>query len=796
MAINSIPLSDFFKLVKKPRFVLGTTYTLSLAFFESVIFQKPLIDRSHLRSCLIICDPLGYRRALDEAKALQHAGQNYMAVPAPVADCFHSKVWLLIGEDEFALLVGSGNLTQSGFMLNAELFDSLHFTLEDPPDETLLQDVLSFLSGLAGMWRDKAGKPRLCIHTLEQMKDAIRTFQTIPPTLDSPRLLHSFRGRLIDQLPQVSSCMDLYIAAPFFGDSLEGLKMLTKKFRSQRLHVFPAIHEEATDLPIATVRSDIRPTTLKRLELPPSATGFAHLKLYGIAEDEQDAWLYCTSANCTLAAWDGLNIEAGLLRRVGTPELLDYFKPQDVDPPLGKLQKFDSPVSEQSILHFSAVDTGTAIEITALDFPHRSFPLAEVVVTVRAGSDFASTARDGLFDGLSMARISWSSLQSLRREAQLALSLTITGKDQRGDEVTGACFVENRMLLTADPTHRSAWRGAYSLLHAEADPDLPGIGALFSMAVSLFEGELIPRSPSRRFLEEESIKGDTDRVEAVWPPLPAKRSTPHAPGANGSGELHLCQRILESFFRPAQGPDSTPAHRPGLENTDDATIAESEEDVADPTVEDRIEAAKKRAWDKAFKEYTKLLNRLKGFIPDQNTAPTLWVAAIFVFLASLSARYAPRSDKELPKTTAKIPASGLFVDDFVRTMVNPRKQSANFCCSAEMRYRSEIFPPLSQDLKDTFNVVPDSCLAVIMLVLIADMKCRETVLSSATELWRRYRREVIPPDFQPGEDARAAGLKVWRKYISDETDSKKASSSEKAFLAAFDSLLAPDLAPA
>jgi len=59
--IDSIRLSDVLQLVPKPKYVLGTTYTMSLAFFESVVL--PYIDTSALRSIVIVCDRLGYQRA-------------------------------------------------------------------------------------------------------------------------------------------------------------------------------------------------------------------------------------------------------------------------------------------------------------------------------------------------------------------------------------------------------------------------------------------------------------------------------------------------------------------------------------------------------------------------------------------------------------------------------------------------------------------------------------------------------------------------------------------------------------
>lgn len=143
-AIESIKLSEVFRLIPKPKYVLGTTYTLSLAFFESVVF--PHIGRANLKACIIISDTDGYQRALNEAAALQSAAQDYIVLPAPISGCFHPKVWLSIGEKQAVLLVGSGNLTQAGFMHNAEFFDAISFNEESPIAPTMLKSIQSFVS--------------------------------------------------------------------------------------------------------------------------------------------------------------------------------------------------------------------------------------------------------------------------------------------------------------------------------------------------------------------------------------------------------------------------------------------------------------------------------------------------------------------------------------------------------------------------------------------------------------------------------------------------------------------------
>jgi len=125
MAVAGIPrekLSRFFRLFA-PEYVLGTTYTISVAFFESVVF--PSLDRSKLRKCLLLCDRIGFQRATSEAIALRAATREYMVAAVPTASRFHPKVWLLLGKERLALLVGSGNLTQSGFIDNVELFEAI-----------------------------------------------------------------------------------------------------------------------------------------------------------------------------------------------------------------------------------------------------------------------------------------------------------------------------------------------------------------------------------------------------------------------------------------------------------------------------------------------------------------------------------------------------------------------------------------------------------------------------------------------------------------------------------------------
>lgn len=79
------------------------------------------------------------------------ASQSYMAITAPSSFSFHPKVWLMINEERVALMVGSGNLTQSGFMGNVELFDVIQIRKNEKGPKGVLGGIIKFLNGLRGL---------------------------------------------------------------------------------------------------------------------------------------------------------------------------------------------------------------------------------------------------------------------------------------------------------------------------------------------------------------------------------------------------------------------------------------------------------------------------------------------------------------------------------------------------------------------------------------------------------------------------------------------------------------------
>jgi hypothetical protein len=785
VSTDKVKLSQVFGLLPKPKYVLGTTYTLSLAFFESVVF--PFIGRSDLRSCLILCDLLGYQRALTEGAALQGAAQDYIVVPSPLADCFHPKVWLLVGESDAVLLCGSGNLTQAGFMTNAELFDALHFSDETPATPELLDSIRGFISGLAQMWAQTDAQHLLCVETLSRIEESLSALPVAAAAGDgSLRFVHSFNSQLIEQMPELPGARELYVAAPFFGNSLNGLNLLASRYPATKLKVFPAVYgETATDAPLKQLSNLYKNARVSRLSIPKKRKGaFAHLKLYGIAGANSAAWLYCTSANCTDAAWQGPNVEAGILRSIPRSELSNYFVADDTALPQATLAYAQKGLAGD-MLRFWASDTGSRIEIVTAANCASYLPLHDVTMTVRSGSSLASCRKATLFEAGHVAHIDWSLFPDWERRRKMAICLDIEATAATGEAVRGRSFVENRLLLTADPIHRSAWRGALTLLSEEGAPELADIAAIFTLARDVFDGTLIrlPKAAPTAGGEAQLGNERTPVAIAVWPPQPDTRELQRKIGGTAVGQLQWFQRILQTLLQndKSESNPHTFSDSRTLSDGEDASEAEERREEE----EKRVRSVAERVWAKAEKDYEYLYSRLFELVPTAENAPNIWPAAVFAFLSTMAVFRAVR--RMAPGVDFGVDAQTLC-NDFVRVMLNERKQHDDFCCPKGFRYRHEKFPALTGDLRKTFKVQLHFDLTTVVLALLVDQKLRSPA-GITSQFWQRRAQQVCDEGFAADANTLEACQRIWRRYLRDET--RKATDAE--FAEAFKVLCASKL---
>jgi hypothetical protein len=107
---------------------LITTFNAYLPFYEDVVLRH--LMGSGVRHNVLMMDASQAALAVDRHPP-RSVGRYYTLVPIKVSGAFHPKVILLVGKRKGMLLVGSHNLTLSGFGYNREMSNLIHYRGSD-----------------------------------------------------------------------------------------------------------------------------------------------------------------------------------------------------------------------------------------------------------------------------------------------------------------------------------------------------------------------------------------------------------------------------------------------------------------------------------------------------------------------------------------------------------------------------------------------------------------------------------------------------------------------------------------
>jgi len=395
----------------------------------------------------------------------------------------------------------------------------------------------------------------------------------------------------------------------------------------------------------------------------------------------------------------------------------------------------------------------------------------------------AACRKLALFEKGRSAHISWASFPDWQTRRKMAVRLDIEAIATNGEAVRGSCFVENRLLLTADPTHRGAWRGALTLLSEEGVPELADIAAIFTLARDLFDGTLIraPNAVPMAGGEGQAHNERTPIVVAVWPPEPDIREMQKRLGPAAVGRLQWFQRILGTLLQNEKSESNTQSDAEILDDRKDALEAEER-----PAKEEkRLQSAAERIWAQAKKDYDQLQNRLLKLVPTNKNAPDIWPAAVFAFLSIMAVF---RAARRMANGVNFGTDAETLCYEFVRVMLKERKQHEDFCCPKGFRYKRDPFPALADDLRRTFKVQLHFDLTTVMLALIVDEKLRSLV-GYSPHFGQQYVQQICDEGFTADAKTLEACQRIWRRYLSDET--RKATNAE--FAKAFNALCKTNL---
>ena len=118
---------------------LMTTFNAYLPFYEDVVLRH--LSTNGVRHNILMMDGAQATRSI-QSHPPRLAGRHYTLIPMRSARAFHPKVIFLAGKNKGALLVGSHNMTLSGFGYNRELTNLVRvMSLEDKEAVSLLQNA-------------------------------------------------------------------------------------------------------------------------------------------------------------------------------------------------------------------------------------------------------------------------------------------------------------------------------------------------------------------------------------------------------------------------------------------------------------------------------------------------------------------------------------------------------------------------------------------------------------------------------------------------------------------------------
>jgi hypothetical protein len=374
---------------------LLTTFNAYLPFLEEVVL--PRLRAADCHYLIVLMDGAQLAAELiDKSRRPRAAGRRYGLLPIARGGVFHPKVGLLVGPKKARVIVGSHNVTISGFIHNREVTNIID--VEGAGDRAGAQAVIEVLE-FCTAWANKLPSPlqravedfsKLCRPYLGPVPEG-GEINVVGSRPEGASLWERVRRLLPNPATRVT------VLAPFFDDNLSFLSKVYEDLNPKELLV--AIDPETACFPgnLKKLPQGLRVVGADKIT-PGKRRGYLHAKAM-LIENESERVLLTGSANPTAAAWlsppNTRNAEIVLIRRLpaGSADdvgLGDLGSEHDVSPVvLAKLRsRPERPGTLGGLAPLIGVCQGANIRIEG---NFRS--IGPVVVRDGAGIELSSTSR-------------------------------------------------------------------------------------------------------------------------------------------------------------------------------------------------------------------------------------------------------------------------------------------------------------------------------------------------------------------------------------------------------------------
>jgi hypothetical protein len=209
--------ADVFKALEAeiPRCALFTTYTFSPGTFQQQYLTSLL--QHGCRDVTVLADAVGYGQSLCSAATAQGIGTDYRLRQVSVPGAFHAKLVLVRMRRSALLGIGSGNLTASGLLTNAEV--GALYRLQEHDGLIQLDNLVLRLRSIASL--DVAAG------------DAVKPIALA----NDARLVTSLDLPIFDQLNLTSDVRRIEIVSPFIDGNLDVLTVMRQRWPDATIRV-------------------------------------------------------------------------------------------------------------------------------------------------------------------------------------------------------------------------------------------------------------------------------------------------------------------------------------------------------------------------------------------------------------------------------------------------------------------------------------------------------------------------------------------------------------------------------